>query len=522
MSASREKQARREQASSGVFSPKTAQEAKARKEERRNNILYALVGIVLLIIVVCSAVWNSNIIPRVATAVSAAGKNYTAAQTDFYYHTNANSTINRWGSMASYIGLNTGAALDVQNVSESTAELLDTEPGITWAEYFLQKGIEQMVSVDAALAQAKAEGYTFSDTVETDLQEIIQDMTSTAGANGLSLGQYLKTAAGSAVTESLYRTEMRRYLQYQEFATHYNDSLTYTEEELEAAYQEDPDSYDLVSYQTVFVHGEAEATEDEDGNTVEPTEEESAAAMEAAKARAEEILAAYQAGETLESLANGDENVYYYSSDGETKDNLGEDLGGWLYDSARQAGDIDIIPLESGYYVAVFLGRGRDEQKTIDIRHILIRPEEGELTSEDEGYEEEQETLNAAAEAKAQEIYQEWKDGEATEESFAALAMEYSDDGNASDGGIYRQVYEGQMVPTFNDWCFDPARKPGDNGIVETDYGFHIMYYVSDDQPRWMTQVSDDLKTKDFSDWSESLYADANITRHSFGMSFVE
>ena len=33
------------------------------------------------------------------------------------------------------------------------------------------------------------------------------------------------------------------------------------------------------------------------------------------------------------------------------------------------------------------------------------------------------------------------------------------------------------MVQTFNDWCFDESRQPGDSGIVETDYGYHIMYF---------------------------------------------
>ena len=34
------------------------------------------------------------------------------------------------------------------------------------------------------------------------------------------------------------------------------------------------------------------------------------------------------------------------------------------------------------------------------------------------------------------------------------------------------------MVQTFNDWCFDEARKTGDSGIVKTQFGYHIMYFV--------------------------------------------
>ena len=54
--------------------------------------------------------------------------------------------------------------------------------------------------------------------------------------------------------------------------------------------------------------------------------------------------------------------------------------------------------------------------------------------------------------------------GDATEDSFAALANEKSDDGNGTTGGLYENVYPGQMVSSFNDWCFDESRQTGNTG----------------------------------------------------------
>ena len=255
---------------------------------------------------------------------------------------------------------------------------------------------------------------------------------------------------------------------------------------------------------------------------MEPTEEEQAAAREAAAVKAEEVYAAYLAGESLESLEDTEANAFYYAEEDGAYSNLGEDLGKWIYEEGRKEGDSALIPSGDNYYIAHFRGRSRDEQKTVDIRHILIQPEEGELSSEDEGYAEEQTRLKEEARTRAEEIYQQWKDGEATEDSFAALAVEYSTDSNASEGGIYKRVYEGQMVDTFDAWCFDPDRKTGDTGIVDTTYGSHIMYFISDDLPRWAALVYDDLKTQDYQDWNKSLYENAGIERHDFGMSFVE
>ena len=71
------------------------------------------------------------------------------------------------------------------------------------------------------------------------------------------------------------------------------------------------------------------------------------------------------------------------------------------------------------------------------------------------------------------------ENGEATEESFAQLAKEHSQDpGSSEEGGLYDLVYQGEMVETFDAWCFDESRKPGDTGVVETEFGYHIMYFV--------------------------------------------
>ena len=114
------------------------------------------------------------------------------------------------------------------------------------------------------------------------------------------------------------------------------------------------------------------------------------------------------------------------------------------------------------------------DKPMVNVRHILVMPAE---QNEDGTYTDE---AWAEAEQKAQELLDTWKAGEATEESFAALANENSEDpGSSTNGGLYEDVYPGQMVDSFDAWCFDEARQPGDTGIVKTDYGYHVMYFVS-------------------------------------------
>lgn len=127
----------------------------------------------------------------------------------------------------------------------------------------------------------------------------------------------------------------------------------------------------------------------------------------------------------------------------------------------------------------------------VDVRHILVLPEGATVeTIYTETFSEE---AWAVGEKKAEDILNQWLSGEATEDTFAALAGEYSQDpGSSGNGGLYTEVYKGMMVEEFENWCFDEARKVGDYGIVRTSLGFHIMYF-SGSRPIWETYAESDL-----------------------------
>lgn len=132
-----------------------------------------------------------------------------------------------------------------------------------------------------------------------------------------------------------------------------------------------------------------------------------------------------------------------------------------------------------------------DGSITTDVRHILICPEggtedeEGNITYSDEEWE--------TCRARAQELLDQWQVDGATEELFAEMAMEYSEDlGSISTGGLYTDIYEGEMVEPFENWCFDESRAYGDTGLVQTTYGYHIMYFVASEEI-WVANVRDTI-----------------------------
>ena len=151
----------------------------------------------------------------------------------------------------------------------------------------------------------------------------------------------------------------------------------------------------------------------------------------------------------------------------------------------------------------------------VNVRHILIQPTHAADEAEDahaDGETYSAEEL-AAAKQSAEDILAQWKSGEATEDSFATLANENSADGDGTTGGLYENVYPGQMVASFNDWCFDSSRKPGDTGIVETTYGYHVMYFVGNTDLTYRDyQIENELRSADVEKWHADLVATVAAT----------
>ena len=272
MSASREKQNRQEQQSSGWVDPKTAREAEQRKKEKRSSLLYGTIAVVFVLVAAIAIIYRTNIIPKVVTAATIDGETYTAAEVPFYY---LNAYQNIAGSgYAAYLGLDTSASLKDQTITEDSVSMIsamgygEAEAGETWYDFILNTALKQMAQVQNALAAAEAEGFTYPEGVQAQYDDSMTTLTAAAQASGVSVDQYLANAFGtSLVNESLYGEQLMRMLQFEAYANAYADSLTYDDATLEETYSADPNSYDKVSYESVSISGAAESTTDEEGNT---------------------------------------------------------------------------------------------------------------------------------------------------------------------------------------------------------------------------------------------------------------
>lgn len=123
----------------------------------------------------------------------------------------------------------------------------------------------------------------------------------------------------------------------------------------------------------------------------------------------------------------------------------------------------------------------QDGSRYVDIRHILLIPEGDAVTVAEDGTVSCSEEQWESCYATAEEMLSPWTKGlyEGTESAFADLAYHNSADaGSAPDGGAYRQISQGQLIPELDSWCFDQSRQPGDTAIIRSPYGCHLIYFV--------------------------------------------
>ena len=467
MGASKEKKKRLEEKNSGVDKKREAREkeASAAKKTKRRN--YIIAGVCLLVAVLI-LFFTSNFFYRSFDAVKVGNTGYSAPEYKYFYYdtymTAYRTLYDTYGEYASYF------MPDEDTLKEAT--------------------FENMRLITMLYDEAKNSGFELPDEAKENIEVAISELDQNAKENGFSgINSYLAGNYGKGMNKNMYRKCMERSYIASYYYTEVYDSFEYSDEELRSYYAENKDDFDRITFYSRFFDGSA--VEDD-----EETEEDETVTKEEAMAAAKENAEAYADGIVYEKFKVYSEPVTSYGN------NIDSVYAGWLKEADRQEGDYTIVETEDGYYVVCFVSRDDNDYDTVNVRHILIMPETIDSTAydTDEAYQEALDAADEAAKLEAEEIYDSWLDGDATEESFAALADEKSAD--SPEGGLYENIFKGQMVTEFEDWCFE-AHEAGDTGIVKTAYGYHIMYFSGIGENYQLFAARSNKNSADYNAWQD-------------------
>ena len=511
MSASTEKKNRQAAREAGTDKKTLALEKEA-QEKKKSNLRWTLGTIAVVLVVALVLLLNSGLVYK-TTAFTVGSKNYTTAEVSYRYANQYYNFANQYGSYASIFGLDTSSG--IRGLDKQNCPMMENG---TWKDYFLDAAKHEMIRATALGQYAAENGIKLDDSDYAQIDAAFEGLEEQAKSYGYGSGDKMLAANyGTGVNQKLIRAAYEESQLASHAAEALADSFSYTDDEIEAHYQSFEGARDYFDYAYCYVSAERVETTDADGNTsTNVTDETVAAASEKASAIADAYKKA--AGDSpAMRLINAAASEEQTGSQQTHVQGSSVPAAEWMLDASRKSGDVTVYPDASGCYVVVFLSRDDNHYNTANVRHILVKAEadaDGNYTDE----------AKAAAKARAEEILAEYESGDKTEDSFAALANEYSEDtGSNTNGGLYENVAKGEMVQEFNDFCFD-SHKPGDTGIVYGESGsyagYHVMYYVGEGELCSTVIAESDLRNADAEAWMEEAEA-ANPTKDGFGMKFV-
>lgn len=463
--------------------------------------------------------------------------NFTVAEFNFFYYSvwnNLCSTAQQYEAYGMSMGYDYTKSPANQTLSKETAESIGIEfdkIGVeepTWADALRYLAVSQLVEIKYFAALAEKEGIKLSEDEVKEIDSTIETQRTTAKQNDYSLDRWFRMQLGNGIDEKVFRQVYEDQMLAQKYYEKYEtDTLAaITEAQINDKYNAEKDNFDYIDLRYYEFTTKAPTLADD------ATDEEKDAATKKAqaetKSKADAFVASVKDEETFlaeakkailsadnKSTTDPKEATDYTKATYAELEQISEDAAKWAYDDARKANDKTVIDLGDGTYAILFvINPAYKDMSTSShaVRHILVQFPEDEETQQTK-------KLTAAEKAtykaKAQAILDEYLKNP-TEENFANLAKEKTEDpGSKDNGGLYEDLNsDTSFVQPFKDWYLDASRKVGDTGIIESDYGYHVMYYSKATGVTWEENVKTALLNEKLEKlYEESIYALADSVK---------
>jgi len=531
-----------------------AKAAKKKNKAHRDStsiiagVIYAIAGIVVVGLIV-AALNYFGVFSSMTTAVKVGDRSYSKAEYSYYYSTIYQSLSSQASEQKETYGFSLfdttkDPAAQIYQAASTTAEG-DTEgeekEEMTYADYIHQQVLSTLEQTNYYLAKAQAANMTLNGEHQASVDQTIDQISTYADNNGYSASRYVSLLYGSGMNIKVFRQLLEEQYLVSQYLEDVEDTLAadIPDADIEAKYEEAPADYKVVDIRLFGLEiPEAEESDDTTETTEETTETtDSERLVKEFEGRITDeasfitLAKEYCEEEDKATFENDSATIVKNLKKSVISSNISADLAEWLFSADRKAGDTTTTTTDSYAYVLYVINPAyRNEDCLVDARHILVSFEnikseldaaktsstDAETTETTEATEVTVETATAAdgteisnegtgysidvvvaAYNKAQELMAEYGKNE-TEDNFAQLAEDNSADsgsiGDNGSGGLYESIEKGKMVAEFENWCYDETRQPGDTGIIRTQYGYHIMYFVKQHaEPTWKETVRNSI-----------------------------
>ena len=547
MSASDKKKLRKEQNAATM----TERQKNANKEAKALKT-YTFTFIILMVLVVAIFLGITLRTPvtglfnRATTAILVDGEKLTTVELNYFYKDYIQAFADQYSDYGTYAytylqlytGLNVSTPLDEQVYNKDTGE--------TWADYFTTSAKDNAKWTYGMYNKAMAEGFQLSETEQQNLNQQESNLEIIATYYGYSsAAAYLRGVYGPGASVKTYMEYTRINTIANAYANNYYEGLEFTSDDYAEFSKDKVVDYNSYSFSYYYCsvndfltfNGGGKTETGSDGKTTTTyTDEQKETARKDAEAAAKGLAVTENA--SLDALnaaikalpIHKDKKTEELNKISATENKLilsgsiqNVDFKKWITESARKAGDMTTIEIKSGegenatvsgYYVLLFQGMSDNKQPLANVQHILVKFEGGtkDTTTGETTY---SDAEKKAAKEKAEAILDTFLKGEKQDsEAFGKLAKEKTDDtGSKETGGLYEGIYrDSGYVQSFKDWALD-NRKPGDTGIIESEYGYHVMFYKEDGKLTYRDYMIDiDLTNDRYEKWETAIVAAVTVT----------
>lgn len=380
---------------------------------------------------------------------------------------------------------NNSESFDVYNI-DSNKSLKEQvyHDDITWFDYFKDATVSYLEYILVFCEAARAEGMELTEDDYKTIDETVASWTDYADNYGYSEDELFSLYLGEDINAEV----LHSYIEKETLAFKYYDKIieayNFTDEELSSFVEENRDRFYSINY--------IKYTFDEDSD-------------DDAITHAAELAAITDPDAFVAYIDNHMNNVMEYDGGNITLDtcyvnyaakNEYSEFSKWAFDGAAQNSTYTEKNDVDGKYTVYLLTStpSLQEYRTRNIRYIL------ENVSSHSSFAETQEYLN--------NLLNKWKEGEATEDSFAALAAQYSQDTATNlNGGLQTNIARSStdMPKELINWLFADERAPGDTAVVKGEQKYIAVYYVGEDEIQWKYLARQGLTEKTYLEDYEKL-----------------
>jgi hypothetical protein len=540
MSASDKKKLRKEQNVAAM----TEKQQTANKEQKKLKaytftFVIAMILVVAIFLVAVLKAPVTNLLMNATNAVTIGEHKIDAAEFNYFYIDAIGKFYGNFSDYGEYKDMYVQMFTGLNPSAELGSQVYDEKTGETWADYFAKAAVENAKWTYAMYDKAMAAGHQLSAEEKSTLANVEAYMDLYAAMSQMSSADsYIKSMYGSSANMDSYLAYYERNLIAQSFAGNYINGLEYKDEDYRNHEKDKFHEYCSYSYATIvlnvndYLTGGTKVTGEDGKTTITYSDEEKKAAQEAALADAKKLLASNannveNLNLAIAALKKDDKNKEATEITGRLHSALSinnEDMKKWVVSDERKAGDLNYFEnttsddkkTVTGYTVVLYLERIDNTMNVGTVRHLLVKFEGGttDKTTNKTTY---SDAEKKKAKEEAEKLLAEFNKGDKTEKAFIELLKKHSDDkdssGKVNNEGLYENVTpDSGYVKSFTEWA-TAEHKAGDVGIIETEYGYHIMYYVEANELNYRDMlIRNDLVEKDFTAWEKSVIDSVTAT----------